>query len=153
MRLVTFDHGDGNRPGVLLSDGVLDITPTMGVTSMSELLGRFDELRDLIGRVTDSPIPLGQVRLAPPLRPRAIMATGANYLSHISELGATPPPTPTANFVKLPGSLCGHLSDIAVPEQSFVDYEGEIAVVIGAPARSVPEDQVWQGDRRPLSGQ
>ncbi|HVM64551.1 MAG TPA: fumarylacetoacetate hydrolase family protein, partial [Acidimicrobiales bacterium] len=49
---------------------------------------------------------------------------------------------PTASFVKLPGSVCGHLAAVELPDGCFVDYEGEIAVVIGMPARDVAPDEV-----------
>jgi 2-keto-4-pentenoate hydratase/2-oxohepta-3-ene-1,7-dioic acid hydratase in catechol pathway len=78
--------------------------------------------------------PLDAVRLLAPVpRPRAIFGVGLNYAAHARETGQEPPPAPMI-FLKLPSSAAAPNDDVAVPEvaRRRLDYEGELAVVIGA---------------------
>lgn len=71
-------------------------------------------------------------------RPSKIVCIGRNYLEHAKELGNTVPDRPLI-FLKPPSSLIGPDEPIVLPDQSEqVEYEGEIAVVIGRRARNVP---------------
>src|SRR3954470_14174735 len=77
--------------------------------------------------------PLAGVRLLAPVpRPRAIFGVGLNYAAHAAETGAEPPPAPII-FMKLPSSSAAPDGDVAVPAAASnrLDYEGELAVVIG----------------------
>jgi 2-keto-4-pentenoate hydratase/2-oxohepta-3-ene-1,7-dioic acid hydratase in catechol pathway len=71
--------------------------------------------------------------LAPVPRPRAIFGVGLNYAAHARETGQEPPPAPMI-FMKLPSSAAAPNGEVAIPEaaRSRLDYEGELAVVIGA---------------------
>jgi 2,4-didehydro-3-deoxy-L-rhamnonate hydrolase len=71
-----------------------------------------------------------------------VMVTGTNYRSHTAELGVATPPAPTANLIKLPVSICGPGSEIPLPPGALVDYEGEIAVVLGRDAYQIGPDAV-----------
>src|SRR4051794_9022059 len=76
---------------------------------------------------------LGDVRLLAPVpRPRAIFGVGLNYAAHARETGQTPPEAPMI-FMKLPSSATAPNDDVAIPPAaaSRLDYEGELAVVIG----------------------
>ncbi|MCJ7672220.1 MAG: fumarylacetoacetate hydrolase family protein [Acidimicrobiia bacterium] len=66
-----------------------------------------------------------------------VFVTGTNFRSHVDEMGSSVPPVPTANLMKLPHALCASDDEITLPPAAFVDYEGEIAIVIGTNARSV----------------
>jgi 2-keto-4-pentenoate hydratase/2-oxohepta-3-ene-1,7-dioic acid hydratase in catechol pathway len=69
--------------------------------------------------------------------PRKIICVGVNYLAHIREMGREPPAYPTL-FVRYPDSLVGHGGVLRRPREStHYDYEGELAIVIGRPARRV----------------
>jgi acylpyruvate hydrolase len=71
-------------------------------------------------------------------RPDKIVCVGLNYRSHILETGREPPEHPTL-FAKYRQALIGAHDDIALPAVSHqVDYEAELAVVVGARARHVP---------------
>ncbi len=73
-------------------------------------------------------------------RPDKIVCVGLNYRTHILETGREPPEHPTL-FAKYRSSLIGAHDEIVLPAVSDrVDWEAELAVVIGAPARHVPED-------------
>ena len=82
------------------------------------------------------------------LRPPVILAIGLNYAAHSSELGLKTDSTPTV-FVLWPNSLGAHDDTIAWPRalSESVDYEAELGVIIGRPAKDVsPEDalsHVW----------
>jgi acylpyruvate hydrolase len=74
-------------------------------------------------------------------RPEKIVCVGMNYRSHILEMGREPPDHPTL-FAKYWRSLVGATDDIVLPRVSEqVDWEVELAVVIGAPARHVTPDE------------
>src|SRR4051794_20565370 len=77
--------------------------------------------------------PLAGVRLLAPVpRPRAIFGVGLNYAAHARETGQDLPAAPII-FMKLPSSATAPGDDVAVPPViRRLDYEGELAVVIGA---------------------
>jgi 2-keto-4-pentenoate hydratase/2-oxohepta-3-ene-1,7-dioic acid hydratase in catechol pathway len=81
--------------------------------------------------------PLDQVRLLAPTRPSKIIAVGLNYRSHAAEVGAQVPEEPLL-FFKPPSAVIGPEEPIVRPPVSQrVDYEGELAVVIGRRAKNV----------------
>jgi 2-keto-4-pentenoate hydratase/2-oxohepta-3-ene-1,7-dioic acid hydratase in catechol pathway len=94
-----------------------------------------------VGRAT-ARIPLDEVRLeAPILRPPKILAAGLNYADHVAESGATTPEFPTI-FNKQSTSVTGPYDPIHLPRASHVlDYEGELAFVIGRRCRHVPRER------------
>ena len=89
--------------------------------------------------VTDTPVRADKV-LAP-LAPPAIFAIGGNYRSHIEEVGASVPDAPNV-FAKAITSVIGPGDEIHLPSAGpdHVDYEVELAVVIGQTCRGVPAD-------------
>lgn len=72
--------------------------------------------------------------------PKKIVCVGLNYANHIKEMGRDLPEVPTL-FVKFPDALTGPFDDVLVPEyaNSALDWEGELAVIIGKRARRVKE--------------
>lgn len=86
--------------------------------------------------VGDIVAPIGEVKLLPPVVPSKIFGVGSNYTTHTT---AEPPPFPFL-FFKPPSALVGHDDDVVYPSiTERVDYEGELTVVIGKPARFVSE--------------
>jgi 2-keto-4-pentenoate hydratase/2-oxohepta-3-ene-1,7-dioic acid hydratase in catechol pathway len=86
--------------------------------------------------------PLDEVALLPPVpHPSKIVAIGLNYRDHAVEAGAPTPTQPTM-FAKFPSSLIGHRAEISWDPNltTEVDYEAELAVVIGRRAKSVSEE-------------
>jgi len=81
--------------------------------------------------------PVHCVRLAAPVRPGKIICLGRNYADHARELGHTVPEEPLL-FFKPPTAVIGPGDPIILPPSSRVDYEGELAVVIGRRCRNVP---------------
>lgn len=80
---------------------------------------------------------LPDVRLLSPLLPSKVVAIGKNYAEHAREMGGDAPATPLI-FLKPSTSVIGDGDAIRLPPSSSeVHYEGELAVVIGTPARNV----------------
>jgi 2-keto-4-pentenoate hydratase/2-oxohepta-3-ene-1,7-dioic acid hydratase in catechol pathway len=125
MRIVRYLSTDGPRVGAL-RDGKLQ-----------------DAGLDLIDpQPAGDAVPLDGTRLLAPVAPGAkIVCVGLNYADHARESGAEPPPAPLL-FAKLPNALVGPDEDACLPPLSEqLDYEAELAVVIGRRARDVsPED-------------
>jgi acylpyruvate hydrolase len=86
------------------------------------------------------PIALDSVRILPPLvDPSKIVCLGLNYRSHAEEAGLDAPEVPTF-FAKWPNALAAPGADVPLPAYSQkVDYEAEVAFVIGRRCRDVPE--------------
>ncbi|MDX1583297.1 MAG: fumarylacetoacetate hydrolase family protein [Thermoanaerobaculia bacterium] len=81
---------------------------------------------------------LDQVVLTAPVEPSKIIAIGRNYAAHARELGNEVGEVPLV-FAKVPSSIIGPEETILLPPESErVDYEGELAIVIGARCRRVP---------------
>jgi 2,4-diketo-3-deoxy-L-fuconate hydrolase len=142
MKLVRYGDKGSEKPGLIDSDGklrdlseeVLDISP--------ELLSRdsLDRLRALDPATL--PEVGGNPRLGVPVSgiPK-IMAVGQNYLTHIREMGYTPPSEPVL-FNKAISSLTGPYDPIIKPKTSTeLDYEVELACVIGRRALNVSPDE------------
>jgi 2-keto-4-pentenoate hydratase/2-oxohepta-3-ene-1,7-dioic acid hydratase in catechol pathway len=83
---------------------------------------------------------LPDVRLLSPFLPSKVVALGKNYAAHAKEMGGEAPETPMI-FLKPSTSVIGEGDAIRLPPSSSeVHYEGELAVVIGTPARNVGRD-------------
>jgi 2-keto-4-pentenoate hydratase/2-oxohepta-3-ene-1,7-dioic acid hydratase in catechol pathway len=94
-----------------------------------EIRGPFEGERERTGRCW----PLSEVRLLPPIVPSKVVCQGRNYREHALEL-KNPVPTEPMIFMKPPSSVIGPEEPILIPAISRrVDYEGEIAAVIGRP--------------------
>lgn len=87
---------------------------------------------------------LGQVRLLPPSLPTKIVAIGLNYRDHAEEMKVQLPDEPLL-FIKPPSSVIGPDDAIVMPAQSSrVDYEAELAIVIGKAAKHVSRKDARQ---------
>jgi len=118
-----------------------------GVEKFGELDG--EKIRPLTGDLGRferdhgaSPLHISQVRLLAPVTPTKIVAVGRNYSEHAKEMGRELPAEPLL-FLKPPSAVIGPGEQIIYPPQSSrLDYEGELAVVIGRVARKVPREKV-----------
>ena len=76
--------------------------------------------------------------------PGKILCVGRNYAAHAKELGNELPPEPLV-FLKPSSSLIGHGDEIVIPPWAGkIEYEGEIAVVIGRPGRNIAPADAWK---------
>jgi 2-keto-4-pentenoate hydratase/2-oxohepta-3-ene-1,7-dioic acid hydratase in catechol pathway len=85
---------------------------------------------------------LSDVRLLPPVDPPNIICLGLNYREHAAETGHPLPAEPLV-FIKATTALCGPGDSIVLPARypDHIDFEAELAIVIGKRARNIPEDQ------------
>lgn len=89
----------------------------------------------------DVSVPLESVTFLPAVDAGKVLAIGRNYADHAIEQGKKPPEAPLI-FNKLPNSISAHDAPIVLPSVSEkVDYEAELAVVIGRRAKAVSEDE------------
>ena len=138
----------GARRAVVSAAGVLIDLAAAEPPLPADLAGLLSEERAgrLAALADNAPetarIQLDQVRLAAPVpTPSKIIGIGLNYRDHAAETGQDLPTRPTV-FAKFPSALTGPYDPIVLPaESTSVDYEGELGVVIGRRARSVPEDE------------
>lgn len=147
MRLVTYEQDVRARAGVLAGDRILDACDLMGgdadYGSVRTILGTGPEgwarLADAAdGSQVDAAIPLADVVLRAPIEdPDKIICLGLNYHDHANESGMAAPERPML-FAKYRNSLIGPTAEVVLPAGSeAVDYEAELAVVIGRPAKDV----------------
>jgi 2-keto-4-pentenoate hydratase/2-oxohepta-3-ene-1,7-dioic acid hydratase in catechol pathway len=145
MRLVSFDAGDGARAGVLEDDRVVDAWAALGEPhrgSLRELIadGRVDDLRATFGNTGTPSHPRSGVTLLPPIPdPDKIVCIGLNYGKHAAEGGMDVPDSPTM-FGKYRNALVAPGATVQLPANSRkVDYEAEVAFVVGRRAKDVDE--------------
>ena len=145
MRLASFSLPTGiPRPGLIVGDEIVDLSdPGTGLpATMAELLalgpGVFEQIRAApAGRAARYPLPTVR-RYAPVPQPPAILAIGMNYRAHVAEMGREPPEWQYW-FNKQRTAIAGPGDPIVLPTVSdMVDYEGELALVIGRRCQHVP---------------
>jgi len=141
MRIVTYSSEREARAGLLVGDTVVDIWDELGGggPGVRDLLasGRLAEVTDL----ADHPgAPLEEVELGPPVPdPDKIVCIGLNYRAHAAEAGIDPPDTPTF-FAKFRNALAPPGASVPLPAASDkVDYEAEVAFVVGRRSSEVNE--------------
>lgn len=115
MRLCRFEASGEAREGVVEGDQVVD-------------------------RGSGDRYPLADIRLLAPVRPRKFLGIGLNYADHIAESGMKAPEHPVF-FNKQVTCVVGPGDDVHLPRVSnLLDYEGELAIVIGKRCRHVSEE-------------
>ncbi len=152
MRLISFLHPEGPRPGLALTDTVfLDLLaadPSLPA-SWNELFGMMDRVEAVAerwhspGTVIDG-VPLfahDKYPLLPPVvAPSKIIAVGLNYRDHAEEQNRTPPTQPML-FSKATTCLQAHGGPILLPpDLTMVDMEAELAVVIGKAGKRISRE-------------
>jgi acylpyruvate hydrolase len=133
MRLVSCVRGGSVHAGVVEGSDVV----LAGEGGVGDLL-RADGLPS--SPPSGASLPLDSVQLLPPVPdPGKIVCLGLNYRSHAEEAGLEPPVVPTF-FAKWPNALAPPGADVKLPSWSEkVDYEAEVAFVIGRRCKDVPE--------------
>jgi acylpyruvate hydrolase len=143
MRLVSFSTPDGPRAGLLRDGRVFDIWGEAFAHVRAEDRTVFWLLQGgLLGdveAVEDEGVPVEGVELLPPVaRPGKLICIGLNYRAHAEEQGKEPPETPTF-FAKFANALAAPGATVPLPRFSEkVDYEAEVAFVIGDRCKDVP---------------
>lgn len=148
MRLLTYDDGSGPQAGIQLEQELVPVAALGApVNSLRGLLHALDAdgLAELAARAgeADDRVALADVRLLAPVPdPEKIVCLGLNYRDHAAEAGQEIPAAPMW-FAKFANSLIGSGEPIVLPpaQADHVDYEAELAVVIGRAALRVSAEQ------------
>ncbi len=145
MKLCRFDAGDGACLGVVDQGTVSDLSAVDPGISTQPAIALGAGLAHLQALAGDAPAhPLAEVRLLAPARPRKFLGIGLNYADHIAESGMKAPECPVF-FNKQVTCVVGPGDDVHMPHVSnLLDYEGELAIVIGTRCRHVPEAQAHE---------
>lgn len=147
MKLISYQHDNAVRYGVLLTNGVVDMRHCMSdaPASINDFVGLASTQAGLMASISAraasaKALPLAQVQLLPCIpRPSKVICLGVNYHDHAAEGGNKVADYPTI-FFRGPSSLAAHGDAIPIPVISTsLDYEAELALVIGKTARNVSE--------------
>jgi 2-keto-4-pentenoate hydratase/2-oxohepta-3-ene-1,7-dioic acid hydratase in catechol pathway len=146
VRVVSYRSDRGVRAGLLRDDSVVDVWDAVGGdgSSVRDLLAA-ERLADA-GEISDGEaVALAAVELEPPVPdPDKIICIGLNYRAHAAEAGIEPPPAPTF-FAKFRNALAAPGGTVPLPAASAkVDFEAEVAFVIGRRAREVAEPEALE---------
>jgi len=131
MRLVTFAEGDkAPRPGLVVEQGIVDLGAE-GFNDAIEFMGSSRNMQVAAAR-SGTTIALDKVKLLAPVpNPPRIFGIGVNYAEHAAESGTKMRDVPTV-FIVLSSAVVGPGAEVVLPRNSsMVDYEAELAVVIG----------------------
>lgn len=135
MKLVTFLHNNRTQLGEIVDDEVY-VLSSSDTVRMTEMIRR-----GVTPNRVSQHYPLVQVKLLAPLRPGKIIAIGRNYAEHAKETGNKPPTSPMV-FTKMTSSVLDPGEAITWRESitKEVDWEVELAVIIGKKTTRVSED-------------
>jgi len=143
MRIVTCRSQRGDRAGIQLGEGIVDVWDALGggESTVRELLesGRVEEARTA-AESSGPGVSLSEVELLPPVPdPGKIVCIGLNYREHAAEAGIDPPESPTF-FAKFRNALVPTGATVPLPAASSkVDYEAEVAFVVGRRCSAIEE--------------
>ncbi|NOU87727.1 FAA hydrolase family protein [Paenibacillus sp. LMG 31460] len=161
MKLLTFIQNGTYRLGVKMDQGVVDVLAALSSISTEKTIpatlhevieggtGALNELREYIDMVlaldndkTAYVLDESTLVLGPSVtHPNKIICVGLNYRRHAEETGSQIPQYPIL-FNKFNNTLAGHGDDIPLPKVSEkVDYEAELAIVIGKTAKYISKEQ------------
>ena len=148
MKLLSYFHGGASSWGAIFDQRIVDLQaaangrfPTLRSALAKMSLGEIEDL----ARSRPATIPLDQIEYLPvvPDAPR-IFCIGLNYDEHRIEAKRETTTQPTV-FLRVTSSQVGHQQPIVLPRESTsLDYEGEIAVVIGRGGRRIDESAAWE---------
>lgn len=146
MRLVTYRTGQGNTAVGRMEDPEdLRLTPIPGFRDLKELLQQ-SNWREIANQTEGDEVSVEPTDLAPVVpHPDKIICVGLNYANHIREMGRTLPEVPTL-FIKFAEALTGPFDEVNIAPwaQQSMDWEGELAVIIGKDARRVSEEEAGE---------
>jgi 2-keto-4-pentenoate hydratase/2-oxohepta-3-ene-1,7-dioic acid hydratase in catechol pathway len=147
MKLISFLRSGSASFGVVVGENVLDLKPLLG-SEAADLKTVIE--KNLVSRIKDllashqPNLKLVDLTLLPVIpNPDKIVCVGLNYHDHVKETGRDLTEKP-AIFLRLNDSQVAHGQNIVRPMESHrLDYEGEIAVIIGKGGRRIQESDAW----------
>ena len=129
MRIVRYSHDDQVEFGILEGEAIEPISP--------HPFGPF--------QYTGKQVPAGDVKLLAPVLPTKVVGVGRNYAAHAEELGNEVPSAPII-FLKPSTAVIGPGDPIVYPDGvDRVDFEGELAVIVGKVGRRLRQAEALQG--------
>lgn len=147
VKLASYLHQNAACYGIVEGEGIIDLSPRLGA--------RYPDIKTLIahdgievarkaGAGQKPDFKLSEVKLLPPIpNPGKIFCIGLNYEDHRKETKREKTEAP-AVFVRFPESQVGHDQPMLRPRESTkLDFEGEIAVIIGKGGRRISEADSW----------
>jgi 2-keto-4-pentenoate hydratase/2-oxohepta-3-ene-1,7-dioic acid hydratase in catechol pathway len=146
MKLASFKARGRDSFGAVVGEGVVDLKTRLApkYSSVLDLLRRdgLGEARAMVQGVRPD-FQLAEVELMPPIAdPEKILCIGINYANRNTDFGDEDVPKYPSMFFRTPGSLVAHGQSIVRPAESEqLDYEGEIALVIGRSGRRIPQNE------------
>ncbi|MFS0888967.1 fumarylacetoacetate hydrolase family protein [Peribacillus frigoritolerans] len=151
MKIATFSVQSEQHIGLVQDDQIISLTalcPEEFPACMKKFIERGSELRSRAEQLieqrvnNDAIFKLSEVKILPPIaKPDKIICVGLNYFDHCKETGMEPPASPVI-FSKYSNAITGHNDPIEIPINSTeVDFEAELAFVIGKEAKRVSEEE------------
>jgi len=146
MKLATFKTAKGTSYGAVAGNGIVDLGKRLG--------NKYPDLKALIAANAFSQVgsflkekpdfKTEEITWLPVIpNPDRILCVGLNYQDHVVETGRDNTEQP-AIFIRLPESQVGHKQPIVRPHESKnLDFEAEIAVIIGKPGRRITQQNAW----------
>ena len=147
MKLASFEIGGRRTFGIIEGEQAADIgglwNSRQADLRVALALGKLSELAARRAEAQSYPVrDLAWLPVIP--NPDKILCVGVNYETHRQETGRKPGTYPTI-FLRLANSQTGHQTSILRPKVSRnLDYEGELAVIVGHPGRYIPEADAWR---------
>jgi 2-keto-4-pentenoate hydratase/2-oxohepta-3-ene-1,7-dioic acid hydratase in catechol pathway len=148
VKLISFLLHNTAQYGIVQGEKVLNLSPILGAQApdLKTLIAKkmqADAAKALQQHQPD--LNYADLHLLPVIpNPNKIICVGLNYGEHVRETGRELTENP-ALFVRMPDSQVGHGQDIVRPPESHrLDYEGEIAIVIGEGGRRISEADAWK---------
>jgi 2-keto-4-pentenoate hydratase/2-oxohepta-3-ene-1,7-dioic acid hydratase in catechol pathway len=145
VKLCRFDSGSGDPAlGIVDGEEIVDLSSADVPPDPAAALAAIGR-GGLAGLAEGAPrLPLAEVQLLAPASPRKYLAIALNYRDHIAEMGMEAPEVPVF-FNKQVTCVVGPGADVHMPTVStFLDYEAELAIVIGERCRHVPVERAHE---------
>ncbi len=158
MKLGRFKMGERIFTGIVRGEAVIDLGKTAGIMpEFQKCESVFSQVRPLLTHINDLVLmlaaanqnyvsyPLADLKILPPISdPDKIICIGLNYNEHAAESEMDLPEEPVF-FCKFKSSIIGPEEAIIIPKVSNqIDYEAELAVLIGQPGKHIPEAQAME---------
>jgi len=146
MKLATVRTSRGPTYGIVTDNGFVDLGARLGsrYPDLKSLIAAraFAEAQKLVAEKPD--VPLAELTWLPVIpNPGKILCVGLNYQDHVAETGRDNTEQP-AFFIRVAESQVGHQQPLLRPKEStHLDFEAEIAVIIGKAGRRIPQSEAW----------
>ncbi|ANO50522.1 fumarylacetoacetate hydrolase family protein [Woeseia oceani] len=143
MRLVSYESNGSAAYGAVIEGGIVNLSRQMGseYPGLASILEtQLDRARDIVASASPD-VSLDDITFLPVIpRPSKILLAAVNYADHMKEANRDHTENPVL-FIRLADSQTGHRQAIIRPRVSErLDYEGELALVIGKPGRHILQD-------------